>query len=422
MTLAGDSTLVPSTENGVLAMAVLERMFVLARTIGTHGSGHPLTLEAGTAVAESIVAAAPPFSLQFIREAVFRDRTLLPLDVDGFHRVQVLSHALHNLGVHEVTFDAKVPPESLISFGQAVARGALGPSEVLEDLRLPGIGWREIPGAGWGLDAKVLDSEVFCVTQIALAVAEAEKLVAGGNGPWDWAAGIAVQRRLERALDVDADAATRAIEMVPGRWSIARRAVAANFRALSVLQRLDVQSGAMRSASHATLALGCAGFAPGAGRPIQEAALIALKRLRMNPPTAPGGSARHRIRVSAIINAFARTARDADRAVGIMPLFVLTYEMERRRQPAKVDFQLSFADLMAIAAAEAGTTFDPAWVRALAAVAGELPAGAHVQLHDGRRGMVMERNPNGHPLMPIVLVDGQIFTPSQPVVLIPPGR
>ncbi len=398
-------------------VALLERLFVLIKTVGTLGTTHPQALEGAGAMRDAVANAKPPFSLQFVREATFRDRTLLPLDLEGFQRSQVLSRAMSHCGVQELSFEAIPGPAELLKFAQVLARGAQGPTDWLESLALNGLSWREIAGAGWGAESQAIDADLFAVTQLALAIAEAERLVADRNEPWHWTAGVGVVRRLERALEVDSAAADRALELAPAPWSPGRRAVAVTMRVVAVLREMGSLAGTTRAAGHAALVLGVFGMATNNALTMQDAAATGLPRLLATTLESAGGAARHRIRVCALLNAVHRRTAFHGRWVGAIGLIDVLYELERRRQNDKQSVQLSLADLLAGALAEAQSQLDPAWLRALVATVGELPPGARVRLADGRVGVVLEPGPSGDPWRPMVLVQGQMVEPQQPVRL-----
>ncbi len=412
-----------ATQSGVgesdssASIALLERLFVLTKTVGTLGTAHPSALENAASAREAVLLARTPLSLQFVREATFRDRALLPLDLEGFQRSQVLSRAVSHCGVHELSFDTVPESAALLQLAQVLARGVQGPTDWLESLRLPGISWREIAGAGWGAESRAIDPDLFAVTQLALAIAETDRLASESTAPWRWTEGVGVVRRLERALEVDGAAADRALELAPAPWSPGRRAVAVAMRVVAVLREMGSLAGTTRAAGHAALVLGACGLAEGRTLSLEEAAGAGLKRLLATSLESAGGAARHRIRVCALLNAVHRRTAFHGRWVGAIGLIDVLYALETRRQGEERLVQLSLADLLAGALAESETRFDPRWLRALVATVGELPPGARVRLADGRVGVVFEPGPSGDPWRPIVLIQGQMVEPQQPVRL-----
>lgn len=403
--------------DGLVNVTLIERLFVLTKTVGTLGVTHPSALENAATTRDAVTAARPPFSLQFVREATFRDRTLLPLDLEGFHRSQVLSRAMSHCGVHELTFETSPEPAVLLKLAQVLARGVQGPTDWLESIRLEGVSWREVAGAGWGAESRAIDPDLFAVTQLSLAIAETDRLAAERTNPWRWSEGVGVVRRLERALEVDGAAADRALELAPAPWAPGRRAVAVTMRVVAVLREMGSLAGTVRAAGHAALVLGACGLEVSRALTMEEAAGVGLKRLLATPLDSAGGGARHRIRVCALLNAVSRRTAFHGRWVGAIGLIDVLYELEMRRQGEQQIVQLSLADLLAGALSEAETRFDPRWLRALVATVGELPPGARVRLADGRIGVVFEPGPSGDPWRPIVLIQGQMVEPQQPVRL-----
>ncbi len=220
-----DSELEESALQTRRSQAVVERMYMLVQLLRTHGENHPLTKESAETLRDILVDAGLPFSLQFIGQAVFRDRNLVPFGIQGFHRVQEIRQAMENLSVHEIAFMAAPEDKELQKLGMALARGMAGESRALKRLKLENISWRELPGAKMGLEMEKVDPEVFVATQITLAISNAEELAAKTGEPWNGGLGLAVVRRLQRCQQVGAVAAHRALEIAPGEWTIARRAV-----------------------------------------------------------------------------------------------------------------------------------------------------------------------------------------------------
>ena len=410
------STALAPTDVGATP-AFLERLFILTKTVSTLGGQHPSALENAVAAREALAHAGPPFALQFVREATFRDRTLVSLDLEGFHRCQVLSKALSHCGVQELSFDRVPEVSALLRLSQILARGAQGPTDWLEHETLGGVSWREIAGAGWGAAARSIDPDLFAVTQVSLAIAETELLAADPRAPWRWPAGVGVVRRLERALDVDSNAADRALELAPAPWSPARRAVAVALRVVAVLREVGALAGTVRAAGHAALVIGVAGIRPGATATLEQAAGDGLARLLATAMDSASGGARHRIRVCALLHAIHKRTAFHGRWVGAIGLVDILYALEQRRQRPGQTAQLTLSDLLAEALADVSGRFDAAWLRAIVATVGELPPGARVRLADGRLGVVLEPGPSGQAWRPLVLIAGVVVEPQQPVRL-----
>ncbi len=396
-------------------------LFLLMKTIGTHGADHPLTAKGASLVVESLKKAVPPVELHFVGHAVFRDRALVPLDVDEFYKVQELIGAAVGMGATEIVIDTLPPAAELVKLGDLLAAGAKGIAAP-SGAKLRGIAWRDLPAARWGRDAEDVDPEVFCATHLSLAIARAEELIAKSRQPWNWSHGMAVVRRLENAVDRSADGMARALEVAPGEWSPARRAVSAVYRLLNATGALEVQKQAARAASHAVLGLACHGLAPIGGTPTVKAAAAALGQLLPSP--SQGGKqsriAPHRLKVCALLHEISHATSDPREWEGLPALIHLVYDLEKGRIPGNVGFALTYADLLAQAAAKMGDGFDERSVRTLVYASGEIPLGAHVTLADGQVGIVLDHGKSGDPLRPRVLVGTQMIVPDRPVMLRPP--
>ena len=77
---------------------MVERLFVLMRTLAVHGPSHPVSVQIAQAVADGIASAELPFTLQFVRQAVFQDHALVMFDPGGFQRSLRMASALAAIG------------------------------------------------------------------------------------------------------------------------------------------------------------------------------------------------------------------------------------------------------------------------------------------------------------------------------------
>ncbi len=395
-------------------------VFLLMKTLGTHGADHPLTAKGANLVAESIKKAGLPIELHFVGRAVFRDRALVPLDFDEYGRIQELVNAAVGMGATELIIESAPPAAELIRLGDLLAAGARGVAAP-SSASVRGVTWRDLPSARWGRDAEDVDPEIFCATHLSLAVARTEELIARNRMPWNWSHGMAVVRRLENAVERSADGMARALEVAPGEWSPARRAVSVTYRLLSAMGALGVQKQSARAATHAALGLACHGLAAIGGTTTPKAASAALPQM---VPPAGGKTSRiapHRLKVCALLHEIAHTTVDPRDWEGLPALIHLVYDLEKGRIPGNVDFALTFADLLAQAAAKMGDGFDERSVRTLVYASGEIPLGAHVTLADGQAGIVIDHGTSGDPLRPKVLVGTQMIVPDRPVALMPPS-
>jgi hypothetical protein len=400
---------------------LLGALFLLERTVRSHGSSHPLARQIAGRLAQAIHDAGPPFSLQFVGAAAFRDMSLLPVSLRVYKQLEELSRNLRNLGVDELTFDAVPAIPDLVRLGEALSQAGPKAMDTLDHLSIPGLSWREIEGARWGLDTEDADPDIYTATQVALAVADAERLAADRDGPWDWGTGLAVIRRTDRAFRVSPEATERALTIQPEGWSVARRAVSMSLRVLAVLDGVGATRGVRRAVTHAALALATQGLRPRGGEAIVPAAETLLPRLVTSRGFTRTGVEPHRLRTTALVHRFHSRYAALRKTPCILHLVLIAYELERRRCPEGTDFDLTSGDLLALAVQEAGSRYDPGFVRLIVDAAGRIPVGAHVRLADGRTGVVLLTNPSA-PRLPKVLVGAQVVTPSSPVTLVSPAR
>ena len=398
------------------AQAIIERLYLLMQLTKTHGREHKLTTQAVDSLKESIGAAQTPLSFQFLGQAVFRDRLLIPFEVKGFEQSQALSRAIDNLSMHEITFNRVPEIEELSSFGDALARGVAGPGEDLLEMQLPSITWSELPSIKRGMDSQKLDPEVFVATQVTLAIVDAEVLTTQVDEPWDWSRGLMIIHRLERAISSGVVVTARALEIAPGQWTIGRRMVAAAFRVLSALTAVKASPPVQRAAAQAMLAISCFGLKSRGGEPISRAAPRALKALLSSTLSSRSGITPHGMRVCSLVQRF--IYQSADLSEGVTPLLALCYGLEQRRCAEGVSFDLTFADLLAYAVSHEAEKLDSRWIRILVMVSGNVPAGTNVRLGDGRLGIVLGPSKSGKPLCPSVLVNNSVIIPSVPVELV----
>lgn len=398
---------------------LVDRLFVFGRTLQAHGGGHPMARQAAAATLESLAAVETPIGLQFVAEGLFCDRVLVPLDAETFERVGWLGAALANLSVHEISFHKLPTVDDLLRFGIALARGSVGPSSDLDDLKLDGLTWREIPYAQRGSDSEAVDPEVFSTVQIAQAISTAEALAGDDSGIWDWRAGVGIVRRLVRTLASDGNAAARAVELAPGEWTVPRRAVSAALQLLRMLDEIGLTPATTRAGTHALLGLSLCGYSPHGAGPVGEAARELLGRFRRAPITGQSGIEPHRLRTTAVVHQLANDRGEHE--LEILGALKVAYELEAGRRPAGVDFELSLADLLAQLVTSPGSEDRAGWIEVLVHTVGEVPTGARVRLDDGRIGTVIGPGAEEDPWRPMVLVDGVTVVTDEAVQLLAPG-
>jgi len=399
-----------------------EGLHLLVRTLASHGKDHPLARQSASSLQGRVEACEPPFSVQFVGKALFCDGGLVPLNVRAYRQARFIGGLLEGLKTHELSFDRVPEPEVLTQFGQALVAFSKEGTDGLAGLALEGLSWRELPDAAHGVVVEEVDPEVFTAAQLAVAVGDAEELVARRTELWKWSLGTSVVRRLERAQQVSGEATTRALEVVPGAWSRARRAVGATLHCLATLHSLHVSLPSARAAAHATLALACMGLDGRQGIPFRACVGRAFKLLIDAPALARSGVEPHRAKVCALLHLVRQKDEPEKRTAGVLPLVRLAYELERARCPEGLGFDLTLADLLAQAVAGEIEAAEPVWVNALVCAYGCVPPGARVKLTDGRIGLVLESGEDD-PLRPAkVLVGGESVVPHGPVQLVPPSQ
>ncbi len=410
---------VDTPEEALRVQGLVEGLFVAMRTLQSYGREHPLSHQSVLALRERMVDAAPPLSLQFVGQAIFKDRTMVPLPLRVYRVGQHLGQLLHRLHIQELVMERPVAVEQLTELCLLLGEADAGRLDSLEGVEIPGLSWRELPTARYGIEVEEVDPEVFSSAQLALAIGDAELLPAG-TAAWNFAKGLTVVRRLERAVQVSREAVGRALELVPGSWTIARRSVAACTHVLTALTALEVSGAARRVAAHAALALAWTGLAERGGGPFADVAARTSGRLLEAPAVSRTGVEPHRAKLSALVFLASGERLEGDLPAPLLDLLRLAYELERRRCPVKVPFDLTLADLLALALSEPVAQCDPTWVRALSTAYGEIPPGARVLLPDGKVGLVLGGSEAG-PLRPQVLVNGSVLVPGGPVRFLSPS-
>jgi hypothetical protein len=396
---------------------VLDGLFLLMRNARTYGNEHPETRATAAEAARLASLAATPFSYQFVAGAVFRDRTLLPLPLASFRHALSVGEALAHLRAHELTFERPPTPATLATLGAALARGLAGPSDLLQELVLPGVRWREIPNARIGVDVEAVAPDVLVAAQIALALVDVESVVATRGQPWVWSTGSSVVRRVERAVEADPRAAECLIETLPVAWGLPRRVLAACIHAQGILQRLEVGLSNRRAVGHACLALAVHGFMEHEGHALEEAARRAMGAVLEAPVSARTGVEPHRLRVSALLHSLAHPGQ-APTLPTPAALLRLAYELECWRCPAGLDQPLTMLDLLARASMDPGQRHQRILVRALMDVTGRIPVGSSVVLADGRPAVVVGEGHPGDPWRPEVELGGsRVIPPARVSVL-----
>jgi hypothetical protein len=391
---------------------LIDAMAAAMKVVSTYEGDHPAARRAGQDIANAAAEAKTPFSLQFVAEAAFRNKQLIPLTIERFRKVEAVGGALHNLGQHELSFDKVPAADDMLSLLRALARGALGPAHDLDVLNLKHVSWREIPNLSWGEDPEEVDEEVYCATQVVLALMDAERILAEMDEVWPWGRGLSAVRRLERAIGRSTAATAHAMETAPGPWSPARRAVAVVALLGQVLRKLDVDSKLRRVAMHAGLGLALHGYSAQGASALPLAGEAFRERLLAMKIKTRRGVEPHRLRLFALVH---QLVEGRGKPPAMLGLVALAYELEAQRisggQP------LAFVDLLARTRKRvSGSPMEP-MLRLVLATTGVVPPGTKVELADGRAGVVLGPGPAGDPWRPLVLVEGSVQEAPQAVRL-----
>jgi hypothetical protein len=394
-----------------MARQVLTHVFVLMRVVSSHGSIHQVTVNAAHELHE-LVAQAQVVVLQFVRGALFSDQQLVPLNWDELEASLEVSRALDNLGAQEISLNSALTPDALILVGELLSRGAAGPYQDADSVKIKGFAIREIPSVSWGEEQEEIDEDLFALSQIALAIKDASVLSLERG--WDWQQGGGIVRRLEQACEANFGFASRALELTNEPWTPHRRAVYAAFDVYATMSHLGIERPLRRVAAHVTLGLTFCGYDEHEGMTLEDANEKFLEVAIKSPAASTTGMPPHRLRCTTVSHLFEQG--DPSRWFGFMELIRLCYELEYERVPKGVDFVLTKADLMALAAQEMGSHYPPVWVRALISLYGDTPPGAYVRMPDGRVGVIMGDNPQTGMLQ--VIVSGQVVDVRPPVTLI----
>jgi hypothetical protein len=377
------SSWMPDDSAGRTARMMVERLFVLMRTLAVHGPAHPVSVQIAQALADGIGAAELPFTLQFVRQAVFQDHALVMFDPGGFQRSLRVAAALDGIGVQEISVDQVPPVDDLIAFGAELAapRGA--------ELQIVGVKLRAIRDGQTGTAGETVEPERFAAVMLLRALMDAEHIDAVRGGPWQWSRGAAILRRLERATEADALTSTRFLEGAPGVFTVPRRAVQATVLALAAMRLVGLDVATRRVGAHAALAVCLAGLRARGGHDFPTAAQRSLDQLRSTLGSGRSKVDPHRLRTCAIVHDAAFRPEARARWHPVARLVELVYEHEVLRCPPDVDFDLDAVDLLSALAPRAFVQDDPGWLQALVEVVGRWAPGVRVNLDEGAGGVLV---------------------------------
>lgn len=386
-------------------LALVRAVFKAAKTTSAFGLEHQVTRAAAERLRAAIEGIGVPFALQLVADAAYVDRQLVSVPPGEYSSVHTLLRLFDNLGHHELQFDRVPSPREILQLVAVLAEGLVAPSTSAEDTPIPGISWTVIPNAGFGIDSESVDEELFAVTQLALAIADIERAETTylSEGTWHWTAGLSAVRRLERGLATDRNAMLRALELSPGPWSAARRAVSVGRCVQQALHTVGTPAVLVRAAGHAAIAVATAAFVATTTVDIAAEQLLALLQ-DTGLETTP-----HRLRVVTVVRCLAQTS--SDDLTSVVELITAAHELERLRVVARPGHIAPRVDLLALGLER----FTTPWIKLIINMEGLLPPGARVVLPDSRGAIVLGVGDPLNPWRPLVLVEGEAIIAEGPV-------
>ena len=405
--------LMPDVDAVLAALAALDTLAQTYAGTSTEQQADPSfeedAREQAVAIDGVISNLSLPLTIVFRGGGATANGVLLDADEDGVLARMARAAVVAQRPVWRLT---EAPPASCWpAVARALNATQHGHAEPLQTVDAPGFERLPEPGSGDGAGLV----EVGAALRVLASMDEIDEWLALGTRQPGWRQLSACVCRLSNALTTSPDATARALEIDTAPWTVSRRAVAATFRALAVMRNLGTSSLTEHAVAHTTLLLSARGLAERGARPLPEVAREVFEPLLAEDRTAPLPHP-HRLRVITMVQQMADNP-DPSSWRGVVRLVQLLYEVEAMRLPPGSEAQLTFGELLAWAAAEAGRKLDMPWVLALINTFGPAPVGARVSLADGRRGVVLSSR-QGEPWKPVVLVERQVVTPDQPVRLV----
>ncbi len=370
----------------------------------------------------AVADAGPPFTLTLVGPVVFRDRALVLVDAAQLARCAALASVLGRAGVGTLAFTKDLTESDLLSLAYAVERASHGDLGAMLTLATDGLRCGALPAPRAGGDPRKPDTELYTAAQVTRTANICEK-IAGQPGLWPWPMGIDVIRRLELALNTNAAAFLRAVELQETPWTPAQVGMGAAAQCLLTLRSLGVALPIRRAAAHALLNLCLSGIGSSGVSKFCPAATETLPRLLRTWTTsgedqaAPPQLTPHHLRVCALIHGIADAGEPAA-CKGVSRLLALLYGLALWRADARAPGR-SLADVFALAVAEPQAGFDAPWLNAAMRANNLLPIGTGVQMADGRFGVVVDPGRSGHPLQPLVQVGEQVVAADKSVRPVP---
>lgn len=392
----------------VLAQEVITALFSALKTLSSFGREHSSAKGAVERLLPTLEAQRLPLKLQFVGGSAFINRTLVSVRYADYAKVEWLARIARASGADELEFTSSLSVSGLSAFVEALSRTPASP-ENLEEIVSSEVRWRELDDAKLGQDGEQVDTEMYALSQLALALLAAEEVettLAGEACGWPWSAALTVVRRLESALSADAPAVLRGIELAPDvSWGAGRCATSAVRCVLQVLGALQLPQTLTRAAAHATLGTVICGLRDGA-KCAPDAAEGFSRRARRTSARELSRSA-HRVRTLA---AAATTSGSPHPDLEAMRgLLETVWGLEAARVHANTPPRR--IELLAMGL----RTLDEDWMRLVIQTEGAVPCGSRVRLRDGRAGLVIGPARGASPWKPLVLVGREVLYPDQDV-------
>lgn len=383
----------------------IEAMFRAAKTASAFGLDHDVTQAAARGLTQVVDDLGAPNSVQFVADAAYLDRQLISVPPQEYGKVNTLLRVFENLGFQELSFDKVPAPRDALRLCAVLAEGLVARSRAAEDTAIAGIRWTVVPNASFGGSTESIDTELFAVTHLSLAIADAERAeeTFRESQSWRWAAGLSAVRRLERGLATERNAMLRALELSPGPWSAARRAVSVARCVQQALDTVGCPQALVRAAGHAALAAAIVGYVEDLD------ADAAARRVTPLVTTDISETTPHRLRMATVLGGIAQPSEHE--LEGIATLVHTAYHLEQLRVRARPGAILTRVDLLALGLKRLKSP----WIKLVINMEGLLPPGARVMLADGRSGIVLGAGDPLNPWRPLVLADSDVLVPDRAV-------
>ena len=396
---------------GQLALGLLDGLYAMMRAVASLGVNHPSTAAMADDVASNAAGLAVPCGLQFLGATAYCNRVLLPVDIERVAQVVQIARALDGLGAQELIFDQPMSPRTLLPLAQVLVR----PAENLT-AAVPGAQWRPLIGPAWGDTSKPVDRDVAARVWLTRAAAAAERLDRDPVAPWPWAQSAAILRRLEQVLSLDGAVALRALELAPQPWQPGRRAVAVALRTMIPLAHIGASQETQRVAGHVALLAAAHGITAEGIRSFDLAAQSAFARANQQPGVDDAVSARHRLRVVAMLQALAQRAGTGGAWPGPLGALLVSWDLETRRGGGQDEDCRTTMEALADADVDPFLLGGRAWLRALVSAMAGTPPGSVVVDGANQLGAVLDASGRSGGGKPMLVSNGQMVQGQLPLL------